>query len=165
MRADVGAETVAAEQHLAAEQRIPFPFKQQPLRQAHHFVFVVEKPLLEMLLLAPALAEAKVTADELMAGHKAGVGREYHVRQLRLRRDEADLAAERLQRVMQGAPLRTSDHRLRLVGAIHPGVDFILDAVMVGRAQQQLAHEILYLSYMGCVDCISYMGAMRCRPM
>src|ERR1035441_3335012 len=29
MRADVGAETVATEQHLAAEQRIPFPFRSE----------------------------------------------------------------------------------------------------------------------------------------
>src|SRR5882724_12095062 len=76
MRADVRPKPVAAKQHLPAKQRVPFALEIEPLRQLFQLIAARAEPFLEMLLLATALGEAKIAADEFVARHQARVRRE-----------------------------------------------------------------------------------------
>src|SRR5947209_7346429 len=97
MAPDIRAEPIAAEQHFTTEERIPFPFEIEVIGQRHLLVTVFEKPFFEKLLFTLPLGEAKFAANESLSAHEARISGKHHVRQIRLRRDQLDLAAERLQ--------------------------------------------------------------------
>ncbi len=85
------AKFVAAEKHVAAEERVAFPFEKQILRQPDDFVTVLFHPAREMRRFAGALLVSKIAGDKLSADGQSGIGGENHVRKLRLGRDELDL--------------------------------------------------------------------------
>ena len=82
----------------------------------------------------------KITRDEFPADGQSGVGGKDHVGQLRLRRDEMDVAPEAKEFLVQSAPLRLDERGIGAAGAAHPGIDFVFDAVVIGRAKQKIAH-------------------------
>ncbi len=89
-----------------------------------------------MKLLGPSLRAAKATDDGGRPPHDAGVRREHHIRQVRLRIDELH-ARTAFELHPQRVPLRdgaagvdSADLRL------HPGIDGVVDAEMPRGAQQ-----------------------------
>ena len=46
---------------------------------------------------------------------------------------------------MQLSPLLLSNGRLGSVGYAHPGIDLVLDPVVIGRTKEQLSHTIFKL--------------------
>src|SRR5258706_2325736 len=140
VRPYIRAGSIAAKQDVSTEQRIPLPLKQKSLRQTHGFVMMIGEPFFEMLFLTSPLLEPKITANELVSNHQAGVCGEHHVGQFLLRRDHFDFAAERLELVMKSLPLGASQLRQRILSAVHPRIDLVFDAEIIRRAKEQLGH-------------------------
>src|SRR5438045_666649 len=83
----------------------------------------------------------KIAGDELLPDCEASVGREHHVRQIWLRRDEFNFAIQFGKDSVQTAPLFLGQGRFRPSGSTHPRVDLVLDAVVIRRAKKKLAHK------------------------
>src|SRR4030095_9947784 len=81
----------------------------------------------------------KIARDKLLAHSQSGVGGEDHVRQFRLRRHQLDFAVERRQSLAQTFPLRFGELALSSARSAHPGIDLVLDAVVVPRTKAQIA--------------------------
>src|SRR5438874_1644841 len=141
MRANIRTETVATEQNITTEQRVPFSFENQSLGQTHEFVTVLCEPLFELFLFNLPFLETKVAPDELLPDNQARIGRENHVRHFFARRDQLDLTAQRLKRLAELLPLSLRHRRQGILGAVHPRIDLVFNAVVVRRTEQYLSHE------------------------
>src|ERR1043166_7899765 len=97
MAANIGAIPIAAEKHFTAKQRIPFALEVEIIGQRHRLVTMLKKPFLKELLLALPLGKTKFAGNEFLPAYKACIGGENHIRQLRLRRNQLDLAAAGLE--------------------------------------------------------------------
>src|SRR5712664_298701 len=147
MRFDVGAELVTAKKCIASEKRVAFAFEIVIIWQPRNLVAAFFHPAGKMRRFASALFVPEITRNELLADSEAGIGGKNHIRQLGLRRDELDSAIQFGQRCVQTAPLRLRERRFSAARAAHPGINFVLDAVVIRRAKQELAHKIdSYLS-------------------
>ena len=94
VRFDVGAEFVAAEKCVAAEERITFAFEIVILRQPRYLVAVLLHPLGKMRRFTRALLVAKIARNKFFSNRQPGVGGEHHVGQSRLRCHEEDFAIQ-----------------------------------------------------------------------
>src|SRR2546425_648903 len=74
---------------------------------------------------------SEITRNEFFPNGQPGVGGENHVGQFRLRFYEMNFAIEFRQRGMQIFPLLLRDRGVRAAGAAHPGINLVLDAVIV----------------------------------
>src|SRR5215471_49305 len=142
MRLNVRAKLVAAKKHVAAKERVAFTLEIKVLRQPIHLVTVVLHPLGKERLFPGAFLVAEITRDEFAADSQPGIGGENHIGQSRLRRDQMNLAIQFGKRRMQLLPLFLGDLRFSATGDAHPGIDLVLDAVVVRRTKKQLAHKI-----------------------
>src|SRR5688500_12967102 len=73
MRIDVGAKFVAAEEHVAAEEGVAFPFEIEILRQPDDFVAVFFHPARKVRRFSGAFFVAEITWNETTADGEAGV--------------------------------------------------------------------------------------------
>src|SRR6266404_4959704 len=142
VRADIRAETIAAEENVAAEQRVAFALEEEISRQTHHLVTSLGEPLFEVFFLAAAFGKTKIAADEFFIGDQSGVGSEDHIRQPGLRGDQLDLASKGFQGFSKPQPLSLCQSRQHVTGTIHPWINFVFDAVKVRRAKKELAHGL-----------------------
>src|SRR5947207_15238028 len=140
MRIDVGAKFVTAEKNVAAEERVTFAFEVQILRQPDDFIAVLFHPTREMRRFSAAFFVPEIARNKTAADGQAGVRGEDHVGKFRARWDELDLAIECGKRVEEAFPLRLDKRRIGAAGAAHPGIDLVLDAVIIRRTEEQLAH-------------------------
>src|SRR4029453_18379410 len=83
----------------------------------------------------------KITGDEFATNRQSGVSRENHIGKSRLRRNQMNLAIEIGKSGMQLLPLLLREDHLGAAGAVHPGIDLVLDAVIIRRTEEQLAHR------------------------
>src|SRR5438105_660306 len=139
MRLDVGAKLVAAKKGIAAEKRIAFAFEIEIIWQPRNFVAVFLHPTREMWRFTRPLFVPEITRNKFLSNSKPGVGGENHVGKFRLRRNQIDLAMQFRQRRMQIPPLLLRERGFRAARTTHPGIDLVLDAVMVRRTKEQLA--------------------------
>src|SRR3984893_9104379 len=139
---DVGTKFVPAKKHVAAEERIAFALEIMIFRQPGNFVTVFLHPTRKMRRFAGALLVAKIARNKFLSDSEAGVGRENHVGQIGLRRDQLDFAIQLGQRGVQIFPLFLRNGCFSAAGATHPWVNLVLDAVMVRRAKEKLAHKV-----------------------
>jgi hypothetical protein len=102
---------------------------------------VLLHPVGEELRLGGAFLVAEITRDKTAADREPGVRVKDHVGQLRLRRDQVNVRDERLQLLVEAAPLCLHERRVRGASAAHPGIDLVLDGVVVRRTKKQLAHN------------------------
>ncbi len=137
---NIGTKTVAAKQNIAGEQSVAFAFEEKAVGQRQDFIVARGEPFLEVALLASPLRESKIAADEFPAYNKTGVGGEHHVRKFLLRSNQFDATTERFERGLEPLPLLAGQGGKGVVRAAHPGIDFVLDAVIIRRAKQQAAH-------------------------
>src|SRR5438067_11401421 len=138
MRFDVGTKLVAAKKHIAAEERVTFAFEIIILGEPGDLIAAFFHPTGEVRRFARALFVAKVTRDKSVADSEPGIGGENHVRQFWLRWNEIDFAIELRQRGVQTAPLFLGYGGFGAAGPTHPGINFVLNAVVIGRTKQQL---------------------------
>jgi hypothetical protein len=141
MRLNVGTEFVAAKKDVAAEERVAFALEVKLLRQPIDFVAVLRHPFGKKRLFAGAFFVAEVAGNESAANRQPGVGGEDHVRQSWLRRNQMNLAIQFGKRRVQLFPLLLDDRRFGAAGDAHPGIDLVLDAVVIRRTKKQLAHR------------------------
>ena len=147
MRFDVGAEFVTAKKCIASEKCVAFALEIVIIGQPGNLEAVFFHPAGEMRCFAGALLVPKVAWDNLFADGKPGISGKNHVRQFRLRRDELNSAIEFGQRSLQAVPLLLRQRRFSAARPAHPRIDLVLDAVVIRRAKQELAHKIeTYLS-------------------
>src|SRR6478735_3698657 len=140
MRADIGAKFVAAKKRVTGKERVTFSLKKLIVRQPDNFVAVLFHPLRKKRRFPGPLFVPKITRDEFSADGQPGVGGKDHVGQLRLWRDEMDVASKAKEFLVQSAPLRLDEWSIGATGAAHPWIDFVFDAVVIGRAKQKIAH-------------------------
>src|SRR4030095_1381840 len=141
MRLDIGAKLVAAKKGIADAKRMSFSFEVEIIWQPRDVVAVFLHPTSEMWRFAGSLFVPKITRDKFLSNSKPGVGGENHVGKFRLRRNQIDLARHVGQRRMQIPPLLLRECGFRAARATHPGIDLVLDAVMVRRTKEQLANH------------------------
>src|SRR5262249_11914580 len=79
---------------------------------------------------------AKAGAEKAIVEDQAGIGSENQIGQTLLRRHQLDLDAEADERIMQAMPLLLGRLGRAAAGAAHPGIDLVLDAVVIRRAHQ-----------------------------
>src|SRR5437016_7702849 len=94
MRLNIGTKFVAAKKHIAAKERIAFPFEIQILWQPVHFIAAFLHPFCKEWLLAGALWVAKIARDKFFFHSQSGVGGKDHVGKFWLRRDQVNLAIQ-----------------------------------------------------------------------
>ena len=82
----------------------------------------------------------KIARDKLLAHGQPSVGGKNHVGQFRLRRYQLDFAVERRQSLAQTFPLCFGELTFSSACSAHPGIDLVLDTVVVRPAKQQFAH-------------------------
>ena len=99
-------------------------------------------PACKMRRLIRALFMPEITRNEFATNGETGVGRENHVGKLWLRRNQIDFAIQIRKRRVQFGPLFLGEWRLCAARATHPGIDLVLDAVVIRRAKEQLTHKI-----------------------
>jgi hypothetical protein len=140
VRAYVRTKTIAAEQHIAAKERVTLTFENKFLRQSDNFVIVPGKPLFEVRRFALAFAMPKPAAYESVSNHQASVGGENHVWQAALWFNRFDATVKRLQCVAQPPPLLRGQVSVRLGRSVHPRINLIFDSVVIRRAEEQMTH-------------------------
>src|SRR5205823_2149792 len=98
-------------------------------------------------------------AEEPLLEHQAGVGGEDKVGQAGLGRQQLKLRAKAFQRGVELLPLAAGSLRRAGTLALHPRVDLILDAVIVGRAHEDawLLHGAPQLAR-GCTSFSAWAG-------
>src|SRR5207248_9624664 len=94
MRLYIGTKFVAAKKGIAAEKRIAFAFEIEIIWQPRDFVAVFLHPTSEMWRFTRPLFVPEITRNKFLPNSKSGVGGEYHVGNLRLRRNKIDLAMQ-----------------------------------------------------------------------
>ena len=94
MRLNVGPKFVAAEEHVAAKERIAFAFEIKIFREPTHFVAALLHPFYEERLFTGALCVPEIAGDKFAANSQSGVGGENHIRKSRLRRNQMHLAIQ-----------------------------------------------------------------------
>ena len=114
-------------------------------------------------MFAGAFFVAEITGDESAANRQPGVGGEDHVRQSRLRRNQMNLAIQFGKRRVQLFPLLLDDRRFGAAGDAHPGIDLVLDPVVIRRTKKQLAHTDfqIYSAALDSLELTSYI-ALSC---
>src|SRR5438477_2977528 len=142
MRFDIGPEFVAAKKRVADKKGVAFTFEIKIVGQPGDLETALFHPAGKMRRLAGALLVPKIARDELLANSESGVGGENHVRQLWLRRNELNFAIQFGKNRVQAAPLFLREGRFRPARPAHPGIDLVLDAVVIRRAKKALAHKI-----------------------
>src|SRR5882724_5545244 len=142
MRFDVGPEFVTAKKCVADEKCIAFAFEIKIIGQPGDLEAALFHPAGKMRRLAGALFVPKIAWDKLFAHSESGVGGENHVRQLWLRRDELNSAIQFGKGRVQPAPLLLRDRCFRPARSAHPGIDLVLDAVVIRRAKKEFAHKM-----------------------
>src|SRR5438270_5357199 len=91
---------------------------------------------------AGAFFVAKITRNKLFPHCEAGISGKHHVWQFRLRRNELDPRIEFRKLRVQTFTLLSRERRLGAASAAHPGINLVLDAVVIRRAKKQLTHKI-----------------------
>src|SRR5205085_1401938 len=142
MRFDVGTKFVTAKEHIGTKKRVAFAFEIIIIWQPGNLVAAFFHPRRKMRRFASPFFVAKVTRNKCFADGESSVGGKNHVRQFRLWRNQFDFRVEFRERRVQPVPLFLSKSALRAASAAHPGVDLVLDAVMIRRAKKELAHKI-----------------------
>src|SRR5207247_5911493 len=105
MRLNIGAKSVAAKKHVAAEEGITLAFEVQIVWQPADFVAVFFHPVRKMRRFASAFLVAAIAWNEFAANREPGVRRENHVRKFWPRRDQMDTAIQFRERRVQFFPL------------------------------------------------------------
>src|SRR5919198_3569311 len=142
MSANVRAEVVSGKPRISAFQQIAFSLKGNLLRQMGNLEPLMAKPLFEVCSLAAPNLVAEVADDKLVLPDEAGVGRKDHIRQPELRLDQANIDGQALlEEPAQRIPLLLGSCRITRVAPAHPGINFVLNAVIVGRAHQELHND------------------------
>src|SRR6202023_1326585 len=142
MRFDVGTELVTAKKCVAGEKRVAFTFEIVIIGQPGDLEAAFFHPAGKMRRFAGALFVPKVAWDKLFPDSESGVGCKNHVRQVWLRRDELNFVIQFGKGRVQTAPLLLRDRCFGPARAAHPRIDFVLDAVVIRWAKQELAHKI-----------------------
>src|SRR6266446_2158106 len=142
MRFDVGTELVTAKKRVADKKGVAFAFEIVIVGQPRDLETAFFHPAGKMRRFAGPLFMPKVAWDKLFTDSESGVGRENHVRQLWLRRDELNSAIQFGKGRVQAAPLLLRDRRFRPARSAHPGIDLVLDAVVIWRAKKEFAHKM-----------------------
>jgi hypothetical protein len=145
MRLNIGAKFVAAKKGIAAKESVAFALEIKIFRQPIDFVTALFHPLRKERLLACPLLMAKIAGNEFTANRQPRIGREDHVGKSGLGRNQMDLAIQVRESGMQLFPLPLSQGRLGAAGAAHPGINLVLDTVVIRRTQKQLAHRTVHL--------------------
>src|SRR5262249_47759467 len=145
MRLNVGAKFVTTKECIAAKESVAFALEIKIFRQPTHFISSLFHPFPEERLLAGALFVTEITGDEFVSNRQSGVGGENHVGKSGLGRNQMNLAIQVRESRMQLFPLLLRQGCLGATGATHPGIDLVLDAVVIGRTEKQLAHKIANL--------------------
>src|SRR4030095_9239786 len=128
MRLNIGTKFVTAEECIAAKKRVALALEVKILRQPIHFITALFHPFREKRLLARALLMAKITGDKFAANGQSGVGRENHIWKSVLRWNQMNVALEIRELRMQLFPLLLHQSCVGAAGAVHPGVDRVLNA-------------------------------------
>src|ERR1700730_3320647 len=105
MRLNVGTKFVTAEERISAKKRVAFALEIKIFRQPIHFITTLFHPFREKRLLTRALLMAKITGDEFATNRQSGVGRENHIGESGLGRNQMNLAIEIREARMQLFPL------------------------------------------------------------
>src|SRR5260370_38509070 len=142
MRLEVGTKLVPAKERITAKEGVALALEVKLLRQPRDFVTMLFHPAREMRRFAGSLFVPEIARDKFLSNSQPGVGCENHVRKLRLRRDQLNLALQFRQGRMQVLPLFLRQWCFRPPRAAHPWIDLVLDAVMVRRTKEQLTHKI-----------------------
>src|SRR5207244_4888005 len=146
MRFNVGAEFVTAKKCVASEKRVAFAFEIVIIGQRGNLEAAFFHPVGKMRRFAGALFVPKIARNKLLADSEPGIGGKDHVRQFRLRRDQLDLAIQSGKGRVQTAPLLLRQRRFRPARPAHPGINLVLDAVVIRRAKKARPDKIdLYL--------------------
>jgi hypothetical protein len=140
MRFDVRPEFVTTKKCVADKKRVAFTFKIEIVGQPGDLIAALFHPGGKMWRFAGALFMPEIAWDELFADSESGVGGENHVRQLWLRWDELNFAIQFGKNRVQAPPLLLRDARFCPARSTHPGIDLVLDAVVIRRAKKKLAH-------------------------
>ncbi len=142
MAAGVAAGLIAGEERVAAEEGVAGAFEVGSGRRFADFVTEFHERGLVEGLFALALVVFEMGEDSPGAEEHGGVGGEDEVRQAGDRRDEFDFCACGFDVGTQVFPLLDCEFAIGGAGAAHPGVDFVLDTVVVGRAHEDAGgHE------------------------
>ena len=152
MGLDIGAELVTAKKRITSKKGVAFALEVKIFGKPRGFISVLLHPTHKMRRLARALLVSKVTRNECFPDGEASVRGENHVRQSRLRLDQMNGAFEFGQRRVEIFPLPLGDRRLGATRTTHPGINFVLDAVIIRRTEQQFAHGTGVSSFRGDVS-------------
>jgi hypothetical protein len=77
----------------------------------------------------------KIARYEFLADGQPRISCENHVREPRLRRDEMNFAIQSRQGVMKTFPLLLGHRCFSAARPTHPGIDFVLDPVVIRRTK------------------------------
>src|SRR6266545_4123008 len=83
----------------------------------------------------------KITRNKFAANRQPGVRCENHIGKSGLRWNQMNLGIEIRESRMQLFPLLLRRGYIGAAGAVHPGINLVLDAVVIGRTEKQLAHR------------------------
>src|SRR5919108_5300311 len=107
-----------------------------------NFESLTPEPLFKMRCFATPDFVAEIADDKFLFPDETGVCRENHIRKTRLRIDQGNIDGQLiLYKPAQVVPLLPRGLRIALTASAHPGIDFIFDAVIVGRAHEKTHTE------------------------
>src|SRR5215475_2664412 len=141
MRLNVRTKLVTAKQRIAAKKSVAFPFEIKIFWQPIYFITALFHPFREERLLAGALLMAKIAGDKFAANRQPGIGGENHIRKPGLRWNQMNLTVEVRETRVQLFPLLLRQNCLGAAGPVHPRIDLVLDAVVIGRTEKQFTHR------------------------
>ena len=110
-------------------------FAELMIRREDHVFQVDARPSDSIAL---ALRMQKMRQHRATLVNQRGVGGEDQIGTAFDRRERRDLRAELLQDVAQAAPLHACQLAIGLLGAVHPGIDFVLNPIEVRRTHQDM---------------------------
>ena len=133
MRIDVGSELVAAEKCVAAEQSVAFAFEVKSLRKPDDFVALFFHPCAKKAPPGPFLV-SKITGNKLLPTVSPALA----VKTMSGKRGcgwtRKTLQPSLDKSLPQALPLSLGDGNFSAACPAHPGIDLVLDSIMIWRA-------------------------------
>src|SRR5262249_23144859 len=137
--AGIAPPAIAGKEGVPEEERVAFPLEVDFLRQRFDAQAALLEPTAEARRFALSLRVAEVAEDYAVTFDQPGVRGEHHVWEARNRVEPRHLRSNRIrENGVQPVPLLRRRRPVCRPPQIHPGIDFVLDAVIGRRNHQEL---------------------------
>jgi hypothetical protein len=138
MAGGVTSHAIAGVEGVAAEECVAGAFKAEVFRHLDDFEAVLCKPAAVVGFFALPLPVAEAREKSLPMKDHRGVGREYQIGEPRPGFQQRDLGTGIDDVCPQGVPLSNRHRVFCLARHVHPRIDFVVDAVVIRRAHQDV---------------------------